>query len=261
MITIDIAYALARIEELADKVKAYLSEVDVDWSQTGVLAGQHHGDVAVDTMCVEFLTINGFAVFSEESGFSNPIKTPNELLVVLDPVDGSTNASRGLPQYALSAGLLHNECLVGGYVLDLTSGTKYWAAKGLGATWNGTPLGPAKSTTALSKSIVAINGYPKRHLGWGQYRAFGSASLELCMVASGQLDAFIDCSRFGLAPWDYMGALALLNETSCVVEPLGENDLSPEIEPFGARRRLVVARSAAILEELRLAWSESIEPE
>lgn len=213
----------------------------------------------MDGLCVDFLTSHGFRIFSEESGFSDPPGEPNEFVIVLDPVDGSTNASRSLPMYAISAGLLSDGQLVGGYVSDLTSGASYWSVQDHGAYFNESKLEIHADARPLDKSIIALNGFPKKHLGWGQYRALGSASLELCMVASGQLDAFIDCSRSGLAPWDYLGALAVLNETGCIVEALDVDDLAPDVEPFGPRRRLIAARNATLLQDLRVAWQGSLE--
>lgn len=256
---IEITNSILVLEELAEKVQSFFLANRIDWGQTGFSIGQHHGDLVVDDLCVDFLTSYGFSVFSEESGFTSAKGKDNELLVVLDPVDGSTNAAHELPLFALSAGILTSGRLVAGYVCELTFGSRYWAVNGHGAFWNGNLISLPNHAKALGKSLVAINGYPKKHLGWGQYRALGSAALELCMVASGQFDAFIDCSDTGLAPWDYLGALAILREVGCFVEPLG-NDLLPDFDLLGSkRRRLVAARSRSLLVELRDSWQAASE--
>ena len=46
----------------------------------------------------------------------------------------------------------------------------------------------------MRQAIVALSGYPRRWLGWSQYRVLGAAALDLCAVAAGQVDAFIDCA-------------------------------------------------------------------
>src|SRR5688500_15342451 len=60
-----------------------------DWGLAGTRPGQHHSDVAADTASVEVLTRAGFGVLSEESGRHHPERA---VTVVVDPLDGSTNA-------------------------------------------------------------------------------------------------------------------------------------------------------------------------
>ena len=243
-------------EELAGKVSSLFGGEALDWAATGEVSGQHRGDVVVDKLCVQFLTSAGLSVYSEESGLTSA-RGNDSMVVVLDPVDGSTNASRGLPLFVLSCALIEDGTLLAGYVHELTNQACYWAIRGQGAHFPSSPRQASRVSKELSRSVVAVNGYPKAHLGWGQFRALGSAALELSMVASGQLDAYVDCSRLGLAPWDYLGALAILREAGCAADSLG-SDPKPESEIFGPRRHIVAASSDTLLEELRGAWARSL---
>ena len=54
---------------------------------------------------------------------------------------------------------------------------------------NGKPVKPSRCEE-IGRAIVALSGYPRNHMGWSQYRVFGAASLDLCAVAEGMIDAY-----------------------------------------------------------------------
>jgi hypothetical protein len=94
---------LAFLHDVAD---AAADELDAltDWSFSGVREGQYSADIAIDDLVLDMLDEAGFGVLSEESGLTNfswPV-TGDELMVVVDPVDGSTNAGKGVPWFATS---------------------------------------------------------------------------------------------------------------------------------------------------------------
>ncbi len=66
------------------------------------------------------------------------------------------------------------------------------------------------------ESLVALSGFPGQWLGWYQYRALGAAALDLCAVASGVVDAYIDCSWDAHGPWDYLGGMLVCTEAGGV---------------------------------------------
>ena len=66
---------------------------------------------------------------------------------------------------------------------------------------------------------------PPGWLGWKQYRALGAAALDLCAVAAGVVDAYIDCSRSAHGPWDYLGGLLVCTEAGAVVADADGRDL------------------------------------
>ena len=70
-----------------------------DWGLAGTRPGQYHSDLAADAAALDVLGRAGVGVLSEESGAHD---AGREILVVIDPIDGSTNASRGLPWFATS---------------------------------------------------------------------------------------------------------------------------------------------------------------
>ncbi len=106
-------------------------------------------------------------------------------------------------------------------VVNQATGTRFAATRGGGARRDGQPIRPTASHS-MRESIVAISGYPRRWLGWSQYRSLGAAALDLCAVACGQVDAFIDCASTSLAPWDYLGGMLICQEAGAhVAEAFG----------------------------------------
>src|SRR5436305_14842352 len=81
------------LREAATAVRAALDTLD-DWGLAGTRAGQYRSDLAADEAALAVLDRAGLGVLSEESGLTGGDR---EVVVVLDPVDGSTNASRGIP--------------------------------------------------------------------------------------------------------------------------------------------------------------------
>ncbi len=218
-----------------------------DWGLAGTRPGQHHSDLAADRAAVAVLAEAGVGVLSEESG-RHHVDRP--LTVVIDPLDGSTNASRGLPWYATSLCAVDEEGPRCALVVDLVHGTRYEAIRGGGARRDGRSIttgGPG----ALADAIVGVNGLPAAPLGWDQFRALGAAALDLCAVAEGRLHGFVDCTDDGLAPWDYLGGLLVCREAGATIVDLHDRPLV-DLD-HGARRTVVAGTSAALAAELRQA--------
>ena len=130
-------------------------------------------------------------LLSEEAGF---VDLKGERLLVADPIDGTTNAARGIPFYCVSLGIGRKTLadVDVGLVVNLCTGDRYEAVAGQGATLNG-------------RRIQVRAGAPKEHVwgatmgkgvdafhppGGGVVRSFGASALEMCLVASGSLDGY-----------------------------------------------------------------------
>jgi myo-inositol-1(or 4)-monophosphatase len=234
------------LAEAADAIAAALLGLE-DWGLAGTRPGQYHSDLAADAAGLAVLIGNGLGVLSEESGRHHPDRP---ITVVVDPLDGSTNASRGIPWFCTSLCAVDHEGPVAAIVVNLASGTRFLAERGAGATCDGTSIAPSEGTV-LRESLVALSGFPPRWLGWKQYRALGAAALDLCAVAAGTVDAYIDCSFDAHGPWDYLGgALVCLEAGAAVADASGRDLVALE---HACRRTPVAAGTDALLEQVVVA--------
>jgi fructose-1,6-bisphosphatase/inositol monophosphatase family enzyme len=239
--------ALLRVcDHVVDAVGASLGDVD-DWRAKGGRPGQYAIDLTADRAALEVLDDAGLGVLSEESGLH---RRGSALVAVLDPVDGSTNASRGVPWYATSICVIDEKGPRVAVVGNLANGERYRAVRGEGA-WKGEERLAASGCIELRRAVIALSGLPRRHLGWAQFRAFGAAALELCAVADGSLDAYMVSGGAHIAPWDYLGGVLVCTEAGAHVCDFSGRELVT-IDP-AARRAVAGAATEELLAQLREA--------
>ena len=236
------------LEVLEAAARAIRSSLDdlADWGPAGTRPGQYFSDIAADDAALRVLHGAGFGVLSEESAST---ESDREVLVVLDPVDGSTNASRGVPWFATSLCAVDGDGALAALVVNQATGQRFGAVRGEGA-WrddgDGRQTIQPSTKTRLDESLVLLSGYPTHHYGWKQFRALGAAALDLCAVATGLADAFVDCSRDAHGPWDYLGGMLVCLEAGAAVTDLEGRELV--VTEHSARRTPVVAATEELLE-------------
>ncbi len=192
------------------------------------------------------------AVVSEEVGRLGGEALP---LVVVDPIDGSLNAKRGIPFFSLSIAVAEGETMddvVFGFVHDFGSREEWTARRGEGAWLDGRPLGAVRpkdeveilSFEATLTSLVARDSPKVADLAH-RLRIMGSLALSLCHLAAGRVDAV--CSLKPARSVDIAAAQLLCRELGLAVE------LFDVAEPFGAapldleqRSRVVAAGSPSV---------------
>jgi fructose-1,6-bisphosphatase/inositol monophosphatase family enzyme len=231
------------LDEAVAVVRTALDELE-DWGPAGTKPGQYRLDLAADAAALPILHGAGLAVLSEESGLTGD--GPSGLLAVIDPVDGSTNAHRGVPFYSTSICVLDADGPLAGLVVNQEIGTRYAASRGGGAERDGRPIKPS-GCDELGQAIVGVSGFPGRHPGWAQFRALGAASLECCAVAEGVLDAYLTVGRSTLYGWDYLAGLLVCSEAGAASAERGGRDL---IVRDASSRRPVVAATTALAAQL-----------
>jgi len=237
------AQLLRILDDAVHAVRHALDDLG-DWGLAGTRPGQYRLDLAADSAAVPILHDAGLAVLSEESGVTGPPAAP--LLAVIDPVDGSTNADRGIPFYATSICVLDAEGPLVGVVVNQATGVRYDAVRGGGARRDGRVLAPT-GCTELSSAIVGISGFPGCHPGWAQFRALGAAALEFCAVAEGTLDAYSVVGSSTLFGWDYLAGLLICHEAGAVTR---ERDGADVVVRDAATRRPLVAATPLLAEVL-----------
>jgi myo-inositol-1(or 4)-monophosphatase len=164
-------------------------------------------------------------VIAEESSDLSTLATPpaDRHVWYLDPLDGTTNFAHAYPQFAVSLALGLGDRLLFGIVHDPVRDETFVAARGHGATLNGSPIG-VSDVRALDQALLAT-GFPydrrerlESYIGFFAdfvrrtqgVRRNGSAALDLCYVACGRLDAFWE---WKLRPWDTAAGVLVTQES------------------------------------------------
>lgn len=204
---------LQLLHDTADAVAVALRGVR-NWGLSGLRAGQYAADLDADAAALAVLQRAGVGVLSEESGLRG---ADLPLVVIVDPLDGSTNASRGVPWYATALCAVDAGGPRAALVAHQTGGPRFTAVRGGGAFVDGEPIRPS-ACTDISEAILGLNGLPGQHYGWAQYRTFGAASLDLCAVAAGVLDGYVDCADSAHGVWDFAAGVLVCREAGAVCE-------------------------------------------
>ena len=243
-VTVDDSALLGVLHDVCDAVASALSGID-DWGLAGTRPGQHFSDLVADAAALEVLAASDLTVLSEESGI-----TPAEgsLLAVVDPLDGSTNAWRRVPWYATAVCVVDAEGPRVAVVANQATNTRFEARRGGGAFVDGVAIAPS-GRTELSESLIGLTAWPRAHFGWRQFRALGAAALDMCAVAGGVLDGYIDCSPRGIhGVWDYLPSSLICTEAGAVVGEVRGRDLL--VRDPAERRGPVAAATPSLLDQL-----------
>jgi len=178
---------------------------------------------------------------------------------LIDPIDGTTNFSHGLPLFCVSMGRERGGRIELGVVHAPALGLTFAARRGGGARCNGAPI--SVSTTATLGRALCATGFPyDRHTtyenNFEQFVAFqrraqgvrrlGSAALDLCFVAAGTYDAYWEMK---LKPWDMAAGTLLVEEAGGRVSGWRGEPLSPDGSAAVASNGVL---HAAMLEVLAL---------
>ncbi len=138
-------------------------------------------------------------VLSEECG-EKLIGSYPEFTIIVDPIDGTYNASFGIPFYSISLAISTNgpKDICFGYVRNLATGDTFHAVRGKGAFLNNQRI-QISDREEINKLCISVYGY-RPHIeatavlcrNVRRIRVLGSVALELCYVAAGKFDAFVD---------------------------------------------------------------------
>jgi myo-inositol-1(or 4)-monophosphatase len=211
-----------------------------------------------------------FTAVSEERGFVD--YGDADVLVVIDPIDGSMNAKRGLTHHALSVAVSNGPTMADvlfGYVYDLGPGEEWRAIRGQGALLNDEPLDdpmPERRRKDGKLELLAIESANPRWLAassdalqrvTGRVRAMGSIAISLCQVAATRVDGMatlwncraVDAAAAQLVVRESGGFVAF---TACDDPLSAPLDLQP-------RSPVVASRTEAALAELSTVPASDLE--
>jgi fructose-1,6-bisphosphatase/inositol monophosphatase family enzyme len=244
---------LAVFDDTVAAIKRALADV-ADWQPTTERPSQYAIDVAADAAALPVLLDAGLGVLSEESGRHHPDRP---VTVVVDPVDGSTNASRRLPWFACSLCAVDVDGPRAALVVNLATGQRFDAVRGGGARRDGRPIAPS-GATAIDRALVGITAIPPPDAPWYQLRVLGASALDLCLVASGGLDGYVATGPPRHGPWDYLGALLVCREAGVEVVDGTGSDLV--VLDHGARRAPIAGATPELTAALAGTWRRAAAP-
>lgn len=202
-------------------------------------------DLAAETAIVDTLTGHSvsFTLISEESGVKKFGNAAEECYVTVDPIDGSTNFMHGLPFYACSIAVSNKSMLenvFAGIVSDLYHNVTYTALKGEGAYRDDIKIETSR-TVALDDAMIGLdlNTYKVKEIApkvtkligkTKHIRHFGANALELCYVANGLTDAFVDL-RGKLRTTDVAAAFLIIKEAGGIVTSADNQPINVRLDP------------------------------
>ncbi len=241
---------LALCRAARDDVRGVLAELPARADREPVVGEGEGGDettaidrAAEDAILARFRDLESVTIVSEEVGELGS----GDTRVVIDPIDGSLNAKRGIPFFALSIAVADGARMGDvrfGYVYDFGSGEEWTATRGEGAFLDGVRLGAERpkdrieilSFEATRTSLVAEHAADVAELAH-RLRIMGSLALSLCHLAAGRVDAV--CSLKPARSVDIAAAQLLVRECGLAID-------LPEAPPFADAPLDVEGRSRVV---------------
>ena len=224
----DLQLILSEVKALAVEAGTFIAEQRNTFDVSKVELKQSHDYVSyVDKGC-EQMIVKRLKEILPEAGFITEEKTVEQVdektnyFWVVDPLDGTTNFIHNLAPYCVCIALRSKAELLMGVVYEVTRNELYSAAKGQGAFLNDTPI-HVSPLTDLDQALIMI-GYPYNAEAWRPFclnltgqlyghcasiRSSGSAEAELCYVAAGKIDVYVESF---IQPWDVAAGACILLE-------------------------------------------------
>jgi len=201
-----------------------------------------------------------FLLVSEELG-ERAFGSGGPIRVIVDPIDGSVNAKRGIPFFSLSLAVAEGPAMgdvTFGYVYDFGAREEWVAERGLGARLNGRPLDTpppkdpieilsfeATTTAYIAERASSLLGVAER------LRVMGSLALSLCHLAAGRVDAV--CSLKPARSIDIAAAQLLVRERGYAIELFEDPPFTGAPLDLEGRSRVVAAATGELCESLAAA--------
>jgi myo-inositol-1(or 4)-monophosphatase len=213
---------------------------------------------AEDVVVARLATRNeDFVLVSEELG-ERTFGAGGPSRVVVDPIDGSINAKRGIPFFSFSLAVAEGPTMgdvVFGYVYDFGSGEEWTAERGKGAFLGGAAIGsvgPKETIEILAFEGTTTPAIAERIGGVvelaGRVRVMGSLALSLCHLAAGRVDAV--CSLKPARSVDIAAAQLLVLECGLAIELFEDTPFSTAPLDLVTRSRVVAAGSPELVSAL-----------
>jgi len=216
-------------------------------------------DQAAEDVVVERLAALGgdFVLVSEELG-ERRFGAGGDQRIVVDPIDGSVNAKRGIPYFSFSLAVAEGPSMadvVFGYVYDFGSGEEWTAERGAGASLAGTRLGAQRPKDTIE--ILSFEGTTTPTIAErigpivdvaARLRVMGSLALSLCHLAAGRVDGVVSLKPARSV--DIAAAQLLVRECGLAIELVDDPPFAAAPLDLVMRSRVAAAASPELVERL-----------
>ena len=173
----------------------------------------------------------------------NDVKTPSQSYVTVDPIDGTTNLVRGVPFYCSSIAVSYEPTISAVHsalVTDLFHDITYTAMAGKGSYRNGSKIGTSQ-VMSMEEAVIGLdlNTLKVREIdpqitnliqNTKHIRHFGANALEICYVADGTTDAFVDI-RGKLRTTDMAASYLIAKEAGGVITKPNGSEFDAKLSP------------------------------
>ena len=166
-----------------------------------------NSDLKTEKIIIEELTKGrpDYSIISEENGVKN--NKDNKNTWIIDPIDGTINFLHGIPHFATSIALKHNDEIISGLIFDPIKDEMFYAEKDNGAFLNNKRIRVSKKNN-IKECLFATGGLIDKKMEFS-YRKSGSAALDMAYIACGRYDGYF---QKNLHLWDIAAGLILVKE-------------------------------------------------
>ena len=190
-------------------------------------------------------TFPSHSFLGEETGIRGILHS--QITWVIDPIDGTWNFARQIPSFGCSIAAMYENAIYVGAVIDPIANELFVAKKGHGATMNGKQLSISTrshlSASGISLRMEMLKSIPSN---LGILRRSGSTVLDMCYVAKGSLEGFIDRN---INLWDFAASMLIVEEAGGKVTTI--DNKPPLLDP--TKKQSIIATNGHIHKEL-LKW-------
>ena len=178
-----------------------------------------NSDLKTEKIIIEELTKGrpDYSIISEENGAKNNKDSKNTWII--DPIDGTINFLHGVPHFATSIALKHNNEIVSGLIFDPIKDEMFYAEKNNGAYLNNKRIRVSKKND-IKECLFATSGVIEKKMEFS-FRKTGSAALDMAYIACGRFDGYF---QKNINLWDIAAGLILVEEAGGIINKIDLNN-------------------------------------
>lgn len=257
----EILEGLLSLEKCALEIRETVNNLEVQTrrmkTDDATFQNQFEIDVIADQIVFDNMNgFNGYILSEERQVDKKELESKSRVLVV-DPIDGSTNASRGIGYWSFSAAVLYEGKVEAGIVVDQVTGRVFKATSFTNPTVtyasgetleisqkDSHNLDFGSKANNFSNALIIYNTHDGPSIPFRHLRNLGSSALAICEVALGSADAYIDDEDILLKPWDLLAAEFIADRAGCCVK---RRDSEGKMAATG----VLVTRSSSLEKEFK----------